>query len=439
VLSVESFSERGIAVRVGLLGCGNVGAALVELIAERRSAIHRRTGLDIEVVAIGVRDPFRDRNVPVEADLFTTDVAGLVADPQVDIIVEVMGGLDPALGLIVDALGNGKPVVTANKELLASHGAELYGMAQEAGVDLLFEAAVAGAIPIMRPLRESFIGESITRVMGIVNGTTNFILTKMALEGSSYSDALLEAQKLGYAEADPSADVDGHDAGAKVAIIATLAFGAEVVSDDVYLEGISAITADDIERASHLGHCIKLLAVAERHESAEGFEIGVRVHPTLVPHDHPLATVNYSFNALFVEGDAVGEVMLYGFGAGGRPTASAILGDLIDAARNNAHGLGTPVGSLDRAQIRPISKLETAYYLSLEVDDRPGVLAGVAAVFGEHNVSIRSMEQTGLGEEAGLTFITHRARECDLQATIADLHGLDEVRDVRSVLRALGD
>jgi homoserine dehydrogenase len=333
------------------------------------------------------------------------------------------------------ALENGKPVVTANKELLANHGAELYSIAEAAGVDLLFEAAVAGAIPIMRPLRESFAGEPITRVMGIINGTTNFILTKMSGEGTSYADALAEAQDLGYAEADPTADVEGHDAGAKIAIIATLAFGAEVVADDVYLEGISGVTAADIEAAAHLDHCIKLLGVAERR----GDEIGVRVHPTLVPNGHPLAAVNDSFNAVFVEGDAVGEVMLYGRGAGGRPTASAVFGDLIDAAGNSARGHGAPIGSLERARISPMADLETAYYLAIDVDDRPGVLATVAAVFGEHNVSIRSMEQSGLGGEARLVFITHRARESDLQATLHDLRGLDAVRSVGSVLRALGD
>ncbi len=426
-------------VRVGLLGCGTVGAALVVLVDEQRDTVRRRTGLDLEVAAVVVRDPSRDRGVPVDAEAFTTDAEAVVGDPSIDVVVEVMGGIDPARDLVVAALKAGKPVVTANKELLAAHGAELYAVAEAAGVDLLFEAAVAGAIPIMRPLRESFAGEPLTRVLGIVNGTTNYILTKMSQEGSSYADALAEAQALGYAEADPTADVEGHDAGAKVAIIATLAFGAEVVAADVHLEGISGVTAGDIEAAAHLGHCIKLLGVAERHRGPDGDEIGVRVHPTLVPNDHPLAAVNDSFNAVFVEGDAVGEVMLYGRGAGGRPTASAVFGDLVDAASNNARGHGAPIGALERAAIRPIADLETAYYLALEVDDRPGVLAAVAAVFGEHGVSIRSMEQEGLGSEARITFITHRARERDLRATLDDLRGLDAVRNVGSVLRALGD
>ncbi|MCH2412199.1 MAG: homoserine dehydrogenase [Acidimicrobiales bacterium] len=422
-------------VRVGLLGCGNVGAALAVLIAEQRDDVARRTGLAFEVASVAVRDTAIDRGVPLPAEVFTTDAAAIVADPDIDVVVEVMGGIEPARELIVAALENGKPVVTANKELLAWHGAELYSIAEAAGVDLLFEAAVAGAIPIMRPLRESFAGEPITRVMGIINGTTNFILTKMSEEGAAYADALAEAQRLGYAEADPTAVVEGHDAGAKVAIIAPLAFGAEVVADDVYLEGISGVSAADIEAAAHLGHCIKLLAVAERR----GDEIGVRVHPTLVPNDHPLAAVNDSFNAVFVEGDAVGEVMLYGRGAGGRPTASAVFGDLIDAAANNARGHGASIGSLERARISPMADLETAYYLAVDVDDRPGVLAGVAAVFGDHSVSIRSMEQSGLGDEARLVFITHRARESDVQATLHDLRNLDAVRNVGSMLRALGD
>ena len=422
-------------VRVGLLGCGNVGAALAVLVDEQRDDVARRTGLSFELASVAVRDLSIDRHVSVPAAAFTTDAAAIVDDPGIDVVVEVMGGIEPARTLIVAALRNGKPVVTANKELLAVHGAELYSIAESAGVDLLFEAAVAGAIPIMRPLRESFAGEPVTRVMGIVNGTTNFILTKMSDEGASYDEALADAQGLGYAEADPTADVEGHDAGAKIAIIATLAFGAEVVADDVYLEGISGVTADDIEAAAHLGFCIKLLAVAECRDD----EIGVRVHPTLVPIDHPLAAVNDSFNAVFVEGDAVGEVMLYGRGAGGRPTASAVFGDLIDAAGNSARGHGAPIGSLERARISPIADLETAYYLALDVDDEPGVLARVAAVFGDHDVSIRSMEQVGQGGEARVTFITHRARESDMQATQDDLRGVDAVRNVGSVLRALGD
>ena len=306
-------------VRVGVLGCGNVGAALLILINEQHAAVARRTGLALEVGAVAVRDPGRDRNVPVDPGLFTDDPASVVANPEIDVVVEVMGGIDPAHRLVVEALEGGKPVVTANKELLASHGAELYALAEGAGVDLLFEAAVAGAIPIMRLLRESLAGEPITRVMGIVNGTTNFVLSRMAEEAMPYGEALAEAQRLGYAEADPAADVEGGDAAAKAAIMASLAFGVRITADDVYREGISSITSEDIEFAGRLDHCIKLLAIAERRDAGDGPNIGVRVHPAMVPLDHPLASVRDSFNAVFVEGEAVGELMFYGRGAGGRP------------------------------------------------------------------------------------------------------------------------
>ena len=427
-------------IRIGLLGCGHVGAALVSLVAERRGEVERRTGLDLEVTRIAVRNTALDRDVPIDSAAFTTDAAALVVDPEVDVVVEVMGGIEPARGLVSAALAAGKPVVTANKELLANHGAELYGAAEAAGVDLLFEAAVAGAIPIMRPLRESLAGEPIKRVMGIVNGTTNFILSRMADDGASYADALAEAQSLGYAERDPTADVEGFDAGAKAAIIATVAFGVRVVAGDVYHEGISGITVADIEFAADLQHCIKLLAVVERTMASDGgVQIGVRVHPTLVPLDHPLASVRGSFNAVFVEGGAAGDLMFYGRGAGGRPTASAVLGDLIDAACNLRQGQAASIGVLERARIAPIDDVTSAFYLNVEVDDRPGVLAQVATVFGEHGVSIRSMEQEGLGGEARLVFITHAARERDLRSTLQDLRSLEAVRSVGSVLRVIGD
>ena len=426
-------------VRVGVLGCGNVGAALLILINEQHAAVARRTGLALEVGAVAVRDPGRDRNVPVDPGLFTDDPASVVANPEIDVVVEVMGGIDPAHRLVVEALEGGKPVVTANKELLASHGSELYALAEGAGVDLLFEAAVAGAIPIMRLLRESLAGEPITRVMGIVNGTTNFILSRMAEEAMPYGEALAEAQRLGYAEADPTADVEGIDAAAKAAIMASLAFGVRVTADDVFREGISSITSEDIEFADRLDHCIKLLAIAERRDAGDGPNIGVRVHPAMVPLDHPLASVRDSFNAVFVEGEAVGELMFYGRGAGGRPTASAVLGDLVNAAGNLRRSHGARIGDLQPAVVTPIEELESAYYLEVEVDDRPGVLSRVAAVFGDHDVSIRSMEQEGLGVEARLIFITHAARERDLRATLKSLDGLDEVRSVGSMLRVVGD
>jgi len=326
-------------------------------------------------------------------------------------------------------------VVTGNKELLANVGAELFAAAEASGVDLLFEAAVAGGIPFIRPLRESLAGERIDRILGIVNGTTNYILTRMTEAGASYADALSEAQSLGYAERDPTADVEGYDAAAKAAIIASIAFGVRVVAGDVYHEGISNITTADIDYAAKMGYVVKLLAVAEQHDRGD---VGVRVHPAMVPADHPLASVRDSFNALFVEGEAVGDLMFYGRGAGGDPTASAVLGDLIDAALNRAKGSHASVGALAKARIRPIDEIETAYYLNLDVVDRPGVLAAVAGVFGNHGVSIRSMEQEGLGSEARLVFITHVAREADVQATIRDLHHLDAVDRITSVLRVVG-
>lgn len=426
-------------VRVGVLGCGNVGAALVELVGARADGISARTGLRLEIARVAVRSTAKDRRVELPPGVLTHDAADVVTDPSIDIVVEVIGGIEPARGLILAAIQAGKPVVTANKELLANVGAELFAAAESAGVDLLFEAAVAGGIPVIRPLRESLAGERIDRVTGIVNGTTNYILTRMAEDGATYAAALAEAQMLGYAERDPTADVEGHDAAAKLAIIASIAFGVRVVAGDVYGEGISGITPADISYAGRMGYVIKLLAIAEWHAGAGGGEVGVRVHPAMVPAAHPLASVRESFNAVFVEGAAVGEVMLYGRGAGGFPTASAVLGDLIDAAVNRSKGSHASIGALGEARIRPIDELETAFYLNLDVFDRPGVLAAVAGVFGRHGVSIRSMEQEGLGDEARLVFITHVAREAAVQATLHDLGQLDAVDRITSVLRVVGE
>ena len=421
-------------VNVGVLGCGNVGAALIQLVAERGDAIAARTGLRLEVTRVAVRNVARARPVELAEGVVTHDAAAVVSDPAVDVIVEVIGGIEPARTLTLDALKAGKPVVSANKELLSNVGAEIFDVADAAGVDLLFEAAVAGGIPLIRPLRESLAGERITRVMGIVNGTTNFILTRMTEDATSYQEALAEAQSLGYAERDPTADVEGFDAGAKAAIIAMIAFGARVVAGDVYHEGISGITPADIAFARHLGYVVKLLAVVEEIEG----EIAVRVHPAMVPSSHPLASVRESFNAVFIEGDAVGELMLYGRGAGGLPTASAVLGDLIDAAVNLRKGSSAHIGRLGDARIRPIDEVRSGYYLNVEVFDRPGVLATVAGVFGEHGVSIRSMEQEGLGDEARLIFITHEAYERDVAATLHDLKSLEVVGRVGSVMRVVG-
>jgi homoserine dehydrogenase len=422
-------------IRIGLLGCGNVGGALAALVAERADAIEALTGLRLQITRVAVRSVSRDRGVSFAPGVLTHDTASVVVDPDVDLVVETMGGIEPARTLIAEALKAGKPVITANKELLANVGPELYRAAESAGLDLLFEAAVAGGIPIIRPLRESLKGERIKRVMGIVNGTTNYILTRMTESGASYHDALAEAQSLGYAERDPTADVEGYDAGAKAAILASIAFGATVAAGDVYHEGIANVTATDIDFARRLGYRIKLLAIAAEHDDGS---IGVRVHPAMVPVDHPLAAVRDSYNAVFVEGAAVGNLMFYGRGAGGTPTASAVLGDIIDAAANLRTGSAASLGTFRPARIRPIDDVESEYYLQLEVIDQPGVLAQVAQVFGRHGVSIRSMEQDGLGERARIIFITHSAREADVQATLADLRHLDAVRQVNGLLRVIG-
>ncbi|HET7489321.1 MAG TPA: homoserine dehydrogenase [Acidimicrobiales bacterium] len=421
-------------VRVGLLGCGNVGSALVQLLTADADGVARRTGLRFEVARVAVRNVARQRAVELPDGCLTHDADAVVDDPDIDVVVELIGGIEPARRLILGALKHGKPVVTGNKELLANVGAELFEAAATAGVDLLYEASVAGGIPLIRPLRESLAGERITRVMGIVNGTTNYILTRMTEEGAFYGDALAEAQGLGFAERDPTADVEGFDAGAKAAIIASIAFGVTVVAGDVYREGISGITPGDIDVARRLGYVVKLLAIAERHGEA----VAVRVHPAMIPATHPLASVRESFNAVFIEGEAVGELMLYGRGAGGMPTASAVLGDLVDAAHNLRVGGAGRTGTLGSGAILAVDELSSQFYLHLDVVDRPGVLAAVATVFGGHGVSIRSMEQEGLGDEARLVFITHLARESDMQATLGELAHLDVVKRIGSLIRVVG-
>jgi homoserine dehydrogenase len=422
-------------VGVGILGFGNVGGALVGLIADHGSMIETRAGVELRVERVAVRNVSKDRPFALAEGLLTADAAAVVADPAVDVIVEVIGGIEPARSLILEALAKGKPVVTANKELLANVGTELFEAAERAGVDLLFEASVAGGIPLIRPLRESLAGEKIRRVTGIVNGTTNFILTRMSEEKSSFADALAEAQSLGYAERDPTADVEGFDAAAKAAILASIAFGAKVVAGDVYREGIAQITAADIAAAADLGYVVKLLAVAEDLDGS----IAVRVHPAMIPSHHPLATVRGSFNAVFVEGAAVGELMLYGRGAGGGPTAVAVLGDLVDAAKNLRSGArGATFGTLERIPIHPIDEVESQFYVTVDVADRPGVLAAIAGVFGKFDVSIQSMQQQGRGDEAHLIFVTHLAREADLRATMHEVGELDAIERVGSVLRVVG-
>ena len=413
-----------------------MGAALIQLVERQRGAIEARTGIRLEIAKVAVRNVSRDREVVLADGVLTRDSAGLVDDPDIDVVVEVIGGIEPARELILHALGKGKPVVTANKELLANVGAELFGAADAAGLDLLFEAAVCGGIPLIRALRESLRGEPIRRVMGIVNGTTNYILTKMSEEGAEYGAALVDAQRLGYAERDPTADVEGLDAAAKAAIIASIAFGTKVVAGDVYHEGISHLGASDIVMAKRLGYVIKLLAICERADDSG--EVSVRVHPAMVPAQHPLAAVRDSYNAVFVEGDAVGSLMFFGRGAGGMPTASAVLGDLIDAAVNLRKGTHGSVGSLGRGVVRPIDETCAEYSISLDVVDEAGVLHAVTGVFAHHGVSIRAAEQEGLGDDARLVFITHVAREADVQATLRALRHLPAVKRVGGLLRVIG-
>jgi homoserine dehydrogenase len=423
-------------VRIGILGCGHVGGALVRLIHDHADVIEARAGVPLEIARVAVADLTKERDLPLPARCFTDDAAAVVGDPDVDIVVEVIGGIEPARSLIVEALMGGKPVVTANKELIATHGRELFETAEGAGVDILFEASVGGGIPLIRPLRESLAGDRIRRVMGIVNGTTNYILTRMTDDGASFADALAEAQRLGFAETDPTADVEGFDAAAKAAIIASIAFGARVVVGDVYREGIADITLDDIASARDLGYVVKLLAIAEDFDG----EIAVRVHPAMVPVHHPLASVRDSFNAVFIEGDAVGELMLYGRGAGGAPTASAVLGDLVDAAKNLIEGRkGATIGTLALRPIRAIEDVESQFYLQMEVADRPGVLHAITGEFGSREVSVRSMQQRGIGDDARLIFVTHKAREADLRDAVEAARGLEPVHRVGSVLRVIGE
>jgi homoserine dehydrogenase len=436
-VSSSTRETQGVqAVRVGLLGCGNVGAAVAEMLCARSAEIVTRTGVHLELAGVAVADLARPRPALLGRDLVTADAKALVERQDVDVVVELIGGLDPARALVTAALEAGKPVVTANKVLIAQAGADLAEIASAHGVDLLYEAAVAGAIPVIRPLRESLAGERVLRVMGIVNGTTNYILTRMTEDRMDYADALAEAQALGIAERDPSADVSGEDAAAKAAILAGLAFGSDVLGTTVDREGITGVRALDVAYASRLGYVVKLLAVAELVE--EGPDVSVRVHPAMVPVGHPLASVRGPFNAVFVEGEAAGELMLYGRGAGGAPTASAVLGDLIDAARNLRAGAHAPPPRRTSTRVRRLEDLRSAFYISLDVADRPGVLAAVATAFGRHGVSIRAMEQDGLGTEARLVFLTHVVREGDLRATLDELRGIDAVMDIGAVVRVIG-
>jgi len=420
-------------VKVALLGGGVVGSQVASLLQAGTADFAARSGEHLELVGVAVRDASKERP-GIPAELLTSDAAGLVARGDLDIVIEVMGGIEPARGLILAAIKNGSSVVTANKELMATHGAELTTAADEAGVDLFYEASVAGAIPLLRPLRESLAGDKVQRVLGIVNGTTNYMLTKMDEQGASYDDVLAEAQRLGYAEANPAADVGGADSAAKAAILATLAFHTNVTIADVYCEGITEVSQADIEAAREMGFVIKLLAIAELNNDETG--IVVRVHPAMVARTHPLASVRDAFNAVFVQAESAGEMMFYGRGAGGAPTASAVLGDLVAAARNRFNRTRShrpaPYAAL---QARPIGEARTCYAVAIDVEDRPGVLATIATMFAEHGVSIKTVRQDGQEAGALLNVRTHVATEADLSKTVDALRGLEVVKQVAGVTR----
>jgi len=422
-------------LRVAVLGCGSVGSQVVRLLQEQAGDLAARVGAPVDLVGVAVRRLDAPREVEVPDGLLTTDAAGLVARDDVDLVIEVIGGIEPARGLILSALENGASVVTANKALLAEDGPTLFEAAEKAGRDLYYEAAVAGAIPILRPLRESLAGDRVTRVLGIVNGTTNFILDKMDSSGAGFTEALEEAQELGYAEADPTADVEGFDAAAKAAILASIAFHSRITASDVHREGISEVSAADVQSARDMGSVVKLLAICELKDDA----VAVRVHPAMIPRSHPLASVREAYNAVFVESEAAGQLMFYGPGAGGAPTASAVLGDLVTVARNvlaGRRGAGESAYA-DRA-VLPMGETVTRYHVAIDVDDKAGVLATVALAFAEHGVSIQTVRQEGRDDDAQLVVVSHAATDAQLAATVEHLRGLDIVREVTSVMRVEG-
>jgi homoserine dehydrogenase len=425
------------AIRIALLGCGVVGSQVLRLIDAQADDLAARVGAPLEVVGVAVRRPARHQDLP--ADLVTTDAAALVTRDDIDVVVEVVGGIEPVRSILLDALAAGKSVVSANKALLAEDGATLHDTAAKAGVDLYYEAAVAGAIPLLRPLRESLAGDRITRVMGIVNGTTNFILSRMDATGAGFDEALAEATALGYAEADPTADIDGFDAAAKAAILAGLAFHTRVTMSDVYREGISEVTAADLASANAMGCTVKLLAICERTGAGDDERVSVRVHPVMLPRVHPLAGVGDAFNAVFVEAEAAGSLMFYGRGAGGAPTASAVLGDLVAVARNRLNGSrGAGESAYAELPIQPMGEALTRYHIALDVDDEPGVLAAVAGAFAEQGVSIQTVRQEGRGDAATLVVVTHTASDDALATTVHQLSQMPFVGRAASVMRVEG-
>jgi homoserine dehydrogenase len=422
-------------MKIALLGCGSVGSQVARLLQEQATDLSLRAGARLELAGIAVRRLSHPRP-GVDPALLTTDALELATRPGVDIVVEVIGGLQPAESLLLAAMKTGKSVVTANKALLAEHGEQIHSASRTFGADLYYEASVAGAIPLLRPLRESLAGDTVHRVLGIVNGTTNFILDRMDTSGADFSESLEEAQALGYAEPDPTADVEGFDAAAKAAILAGIAFHTRVTAADVHREGITEVTAADIASARMLGRIVKLLAICER--SGDG--VAVRVHPAMIPRSHPLAAVGGAYNAVFVEAQSAGRLMFYGAGAGGTPTASAVLGDVVAVARNRLAGTrGPELSTYAELPVLPMGDTLTRYHVSLDVDDRPGVLAPVAEAFASHDVSIQQVRQTSRGDEALLIIVTHEAPDAALAATVSELKALPVVRAVASVMRVEGE
>lgn len=419
-------------IKVALLGAGNVGSQAARILVEDNAVLEKRIGAPVELIGIAVRDTNASRHWNADPSLYTTDADALI--DAADVVIELTGGIEPARTRILRALKAGKSVVSGNKALLAKHGVELQAAADESGAQLSYEAAVAGAIPILRPLRDSLAGDRVTRVLGIMNGTTNYILDQMDTTGASFSDALAEAQKLGYAEADPTADVEGHDAASKAAIVASLAFHSTFTIDDVHTEGITSITADDVAAADADGYVIKLLAICER-EGENGANI--RVNPTLIPRQHPLAGVHGAFNAVFVEAENAGELMFYGPGAGGAPTASAVLGDFVSLARRLVlGGPGVPETSHAQLHATGLDNVVSRYSVGVLVEDRLGVLANITRILAEHGISVDSLRQSTPKEGAAqIRMVTHSAKDSDLRRAIAVIDALDTVREVNSVIR----
>ena len=422
-------------VGVGLLGCGTVGSAVVRLLRKNGAEIARQTGAELRLARVAVARLDRARDLTFEPGVLTADAAAVAADPGIDVVVEVVGGLEPARTLLLDAIEHGKHVVTANKQLIARHGPELFAAAARAGVDLRLEASVGAGVPVIQMLKESLAANRIAEVTGILNGTTNYVLTRMAEDGSEFGDALADAQRRGFAEADPTDDVEGHDAAAKLAILAMIAFHTPVHADQVYREGIARVSAQDIRYAAELGYVLKLLAIAREHDG----RVEAHVHPAFLPRAHPLAAIRNELNAVFVRGDAAGEVMIVGRGAGGDPTASAVVADLVDVARNHRRGGHGRVGweAIEARPLRPMEEVETPFYLLMQVTDRPGVFARIATIFGEEGISISAISQKSRGADADIVMITHTAREGQMRRVLTRIEALDVVGTVRNVIRVV--